>query len=132
MAAARAAGITTVMITGDHLVTARVIARELGILSGPDAPGDPLQARVHARATPEDKIRIVREWQARGAVVAMTGDGVNDAPALRGPHRDRDGTGGHGGDARGIGHVAGDDNFASIVAAIREGRGIFDNIRKTG
>ena len=132
VAAARAAGITTVMITGDHLVTARAIARELGVLSGPDAPNDPLQARVHARATPEDKIRIVREWKARGAIVAMTGDGVNDAPALREAHI---------GIAMGLtgtevtreasDMVLADDNFASIVAAIREGRGIFDNIRKT-
>ena len=128
VAAARAAGITTVMITGDHPVTARSIARELGILSSADAPDDV----VHARATPEDKIRIVREWKTRGAVVAMTGDGVNDAPALREAHI---------GIAMGLtgtevtreasDMVLADDNFASIVAAIREGRGIFDNIRKT-
>ena len=132
VAAARAAGITTVMITGDHPVTARAIARELGILSGPDTADDPAQARVHARATPEDKIRIVREWKARGAVVAMTGDGVNDAPALREAHigiaMGRTGTE----VTREASHmVLADDNFASIVAAIREGRGIFDNIRKT-
>ena len=128
VAAARAAGITTVMITGDHPVTARAIARELGILSSPEQVGD----LVHARATPEDKIRIVREWKTRGAVVAMTGDGVNDAPALREAHI---------GIAMGLTGtevtreasdlVLADDNFASIVAAIREGRGIFDNIRKT-
>lgn len=128
VAAARAAGITTVMITGDHPVTARAIARELGILS--DA--DPAEERVHARATPEDKINIVRSWKERGAVVAMTGDGVNDAPALREAHI---------GIAMGLtgtevtreasDMVLADDNFASIVAAIREGRGIFDNIRKT-
>jgi len=128
VAAARAAGITTVMITGDHPLTARAIARELGILQ---AAGDP-DAVVHARATPEDKIRIVREWKARGAVVAMTGDGVNDAPALREAHI---------GIAMGLtgtevtreasDMVLADDNFASIVEAIREGRGIFDNIRKT-
>ena len=128
VAAARAAGITTVMITGDHPVTARAIARELGILSSLDAPDDV----VHARATPADKIRIVREWKTRGAVVAMTGDGVNDAPALREAHI---------GIAMGLtgtevtreasDMVLADDNFASIVAAIREGRGIFDNIRKT-
>ena len=70
------------IITGDHPVTARAIALELGILSSPDAPDDV----VHARATPEDKIRIVREWKTRSAVVAMTGDGVNDAPALREAH----------------------------------------------
>ena len=128
VAAARAAGITTVMITGDHQETARAIARELGIVSGPGSQ----DAVVHARATPEDKIRIVREWKARGAVVAMTGDGVNDAPALREAHI---------GIAMGLtgtevtreasDMVLADDNFASIVAGIREGRGIFDNIQKT-
>ena len=132
VAAARAAGITTVMITGDHPVTARAIARELGILAGPDTPDDPAQVRVHARATPEDKIRIVREWKARGAVVAMTGDGVNDAPALREAHigiaMGRTGT---EVTREASDMVLADDNFASIVAAIREGRGIFDNIRKT-
>jgi P-type Ca2+ transporter type 2C len=128
VAAARTAGIRTVMITGDHPVTARAIAKELGILSEQDAP----EAFVHARATPADKLRIVREWKERGAVVAMTGDGVNDAPALREAHI---------GIAMGLtgaevtreasDMVLADDNFASIVAAIREGRGIFDNIRKT-
>jgi Ca2+-transporting ATPase len=128
VAAARAAGITTVMITGDHPVTARAIARELGILAGLDGA----DLLVHARATPEDKIRIVREWKTRGAVVAMTGDGVNDAPAIREAHI---------GIAMGLtgtevtreasDMVLADDNFASIVDAIREGRGIFDNIRKT-
>jgi Ca2+-transporting ATPase len=116
------------MITGDHPVTARAIARELGILSALESEDEV----VHARATPEDKIRIVREWKGRGAVVAMTGDGVNDAPALREAHI---------GIAMGVtgtevtraasDMVLADDNFASIVAAIREGRGIFDNIRKT-
>jgi len=85
VAAARTAGIRTVMITGDHPITARAIAKELGILSDHDAPEDV----VHARATPEDKIKIVREWKSRGAVVAMTGDGVNDAPALKLPARRR-------------------------------------------
>ena len=128
IAAARAAGITTVMITGDHPLTAMAIARELGIVTNADIADDV----VHARATPEDKLRIVREWKSRGAVVAMTGDGVNDAPALREAHI---------GIAMGLtgtevtreasDMVLADDNFASIVAAIREGRGIFDNIRKT-
>ena len=128
MAAARAAGITTVMITGDHPLTARAIARELGIVSNRDVEADV----VHARATPEDKIRIVREWKARGAVVAMTGDGVNDAPALREAHigiaMGRTGT---EVTREASDMVLADDNFASIVAAVREGRGIFDNIRKT-
>lgn len=128
VAAARAAGITTVMITGDHPVTARAIAQELGIIGAKDYPDD----LVHARATPADKIAIVREWKDRNAVVAMTGDGVNDAPALREAHI---------GIAMGItgtevtreasDMVLADDNFASIVAAIREGRAIFDNIQKT-
>jgi Ca2+-transporting ATPase len=90
VAAARAAGITTVMITGDHPLTARAIARELGIVSSRDVEAEV----VHARATPEDKIRIVREWKARGAVVAMTGDGsglcadVAGGPWPRDGHRD--------------------------------------------
>ena len=128
VAAARKAGITTVMITGDHPVTARAIAQELGIIGASDNPND----FVHARATPADKIAIVREWKERDAVVAMTGDGVNDAPALREAHI---------GIAMGVtgtevtreasDMVLADDNFASIVAGIREGRAIFDNIQKT-
>ncbi|MEO7736340.1 MAG: HAD-IC family P-type ATPase, partial [Kofleriaceae bacterium] len=128
VAAARAAGIRTVMITGDHPMTAQVIARELGIL-GPD---DLVDDVVHARATPEDKLRIVRDWKARGAVVAMTGDGVNDAPALKEAHvgiaMGQTGTE----VTREVSDIVlADDNFASIVAAVREGRGIFDNIRKS-
>ena len=140
------AGIRTVMITGDNVVTAAAIARELGILhEGEEAiTGQQLEAlsdeelnenianyRVYARVTPADKIRIVKAWQKRGDVVAMTGDGVNDAPALK---------------AADIGCAMGitgtdvaksaadmtltDDNFATIVDAAREGRGIYDNIRK--
>jgi Ca2+-transporting ATPase len=128
VAAARAAGITTVMITGDHALTARTIARELGILRTGDRPDDV----VHARATPEEKLQIVRTWKARGAVVAMTGDGVNDAPALREAHigiaMGRTGT---EVTREASDMILTDDNFASIVAAVREGRGIFDNIRKT-
>jgi Ca2+-transporting ATPase len=127
VAAARAAGITTIMITGDHPTTARAIARELGIRNVPTADDV-----VHARATPEDKIRIVRDWKRRGAIVAMTGDGVNDAPALREAHIGISmGLTGTEVTREASDMVLADDNFASIVAAIREGRGIFDNIRKT-
>jgi P-type Ca2+ transporter type 2C len=126
VADARAAGIATIMITGDHPATARAIARELGLLT--DSGDD----RVHARATPEDKLKIVRSWKERGAIVAMTGDGVNDAPALREAHigiaMGRTGT---EVTREASDMILADDNFASIVAAIREGRGIFDNIRKT-
>ena len=128
VAAARAAGITTVMITGDHPTTARAIARELGILESVAAA----DGIVHARATPEDKIRIVRDWKTRGAIVSMTGDGVNDAPALREAHIGISmGLTGTEVTREASDMVLADDNFASIVAAIKEGRGIFDNIRKT-
>jgi P-type Ca2+ transporter type 2C len=128
VAAARAAGIKTVMITGDHPTTAHAIAREMGIIRLDREP-DQL---VHARATPEDKIRIVREWKSRGDVVAMTGDGVNDAPALREAHIGiAMGKTGTGVTREASDMVLTDDNFASIVAAVKEGRGIFDNIRKS-
>jgi Ca2+-transporting ATPase len=128
IAAARQAGITTVMITGDHPVTAVAIAREMGILR----PGEDAAERVHARVTPEDKLHIVRSWKERGAVVAMTGDGVNDAPALREAHIGiAMGKGGTEVTREAADMVLADDNFASIVAAVREGRGIWDNIRKT-
>lgn len=127
IAAARTAGIRTIMITGDHPVTARAIACELGILT----EGDALSGFVHARVTPADKIQIIRNWKEKGEIVSMTGDGVNDAPALREAHV---------GIAMGITGtevakesadvVLADDNFASIVAAIREGRGIYENIQK--
>lgn len=147
VAKCKRAGIKTVMITGDHPDTARSIGRELGILGKDDevlvgAEIDRLddealkervsQVSVYARVTAEHKLRIVRAWKTRGAVVAMTGDGVNDAPALKEASI---------GIAMGITGtevtkeaadiIITDDNFASIVAAVEEGRGIYDNIAKT-
>ena len=128
VAQARAAGITTVMITGDHPITAAAIASEMGILQS----GEQAENRIHARATPEDKLRIVRAWKERGAVVAINGDGVNDAPALREAHIGiAMGLAGTEVTREAADMVLSDDNFASIVAAVREGRGIFDNIQKT-
>ena len=119
VARARAAGIRPLMITGDHPVTARVIGEELGV------------AQVYARVSPEDKLRIVKELQRDGSIVAMTGDGVNDAPALKtadiGVAMGITGTD-VSKEAADI--VLADDNFASIVAAVEEGRAIFANIRK--
>jgi Ca2+-transporting ATPase len=128
VASARNAGITTVMITGDHPTTANAIARELGILG----EHEDLEGKVYARVSPEQKLNIVRELKKKGAVVAMTGDGVNDAPALREAHigiaMGRTGT---EVTREAADMVLADDNFASIVAAVREGRAIYDNIRKT-
>jgi Ca2+-transporting ATPase len=118
---ARSAGLRVEMITGDHPLTARAVGRALGL---------PEEA-VHARVAPVDKLRLVEELHAAGEVVAVTGDGVNDAPALRradvGVAMGRSGTEA----AREAADlVLTDDDFATIVAAIREGRAIADNIRK--
>ena len=146
VATCRGAGIRPVMITGDHPATALAIARELGIaqggdrvLSGPELdllPDAELersvdQVSVYARVSAEHKLRIVRAWKRRGEVVAMTGDGVNDAPAVRaadiGIAMGRTGT---EVTKQASAMVLADDNFASIVAAVEEGRAIYDNIQK--
>ena len=145
--ACREAGVRTVMITGDQPATALAVARDLGIASGAAEvlagaeleamDDDALASRVggvsvYARVSPEHKLRIVRAWQRRGAVVAMTGDGVNDAPALRGADigvaMGRTGTD-VARDAAAM--VLADDDFASLAAAVEEGRRIFENVRKT-
>ena len=140
------AGIRTVMITGDHPVTAQAVARELGLLAnggravtGADLEemtddqlyNDVQDISVYARVSPAHKLRVVTAWQAHGNIVAMTGDGVNDAPALKKADI---------GIAMGItgtdvtkeaaAMTLTDDNFASIVAAVEEGRGVFGNIKK--
>jgi Ca2+-transporting ATPase len=120
VALCRRAGIRVVMITGDHPATANAVARQAGI--------DP--ADVHARVRPEDKLRIVRELRAAGEVVAMTGDGVNDAPALKAAHVGI-AMGRRGTDVarEAASLVLLEDDFTAIVATIRLGRRIYDNIR---
>ena len=140
-----AAGITTVMITGDHPLTAQTIASELGMLGSRrvvtgvelDAMGDPDLTRtvgdigVYARVSPAAKLRVVEAWQTRGAVVAMTGDGVNDAPALKKADVGiAMGIAGTDVSKEAAGMTLLDDNFATIVAAVEEGRGVFGNIKK--
>lgn len=140
------AGIRPVMITGDHPVTAQAVARELGLLrngnrvvtgaeletmSDEQLQGEAEHISVYARVSPAHKLRVVTAWQSRGHIAAMTGDGVNDAPALKKADI---------GIAMGItgtdvtkeaaAMTLTDDNFASIVAAVEEGRGVFGNIKK--
>ena len=142
----RKAGIKTVMITGDHLQTAKAIAKDLGILKTADLAitgaelsklpqnileKDIMRYSVFARVSPEDKVRIVKAFQSTGAVVAMTGDGVNDSPALKnadiGIAMGQNGT-----DVakNAADMVLADDNFVTIVEAVEQGRSIYDNIKK--
>ncbi len=143
VAEAIGAGITVVMVTGDHEVTARSVAEEVGVLDGGEVmPGSRLSEmtteelaadvdryRVYSRIDPLDKVKIVEAWRSRGHIVAMTGDGVNDAPALR--SADIGVAMGSGTDVarEASGMVLADDNFATIVTAVREGRSIFTNLR---
>jgi len=140
------AGIKTVMITGDHKITAQAIAQELKIFADDDIvlTGNQLDemsdkelikiinnVTVYARVSPKHKLRIVKALKTKGHVVAMTGDGVNDAPAVK----EADigiamGVNGTDVTKESSAMILGDDNFATIVAAIEEGRGIYDNIRK--
>ncbi|MFT3755310.1 MAG: HAD-IC family P-type ATPase [Pseudoxanthomonas sp.] len=141
----RSAGIAVKMITGDHAATAAAIASQLHLaddirvvtgaelehVADADLPALALHASVFARTTPEHKLRIVRALQSRGHTVAMTGDGVNDAPSLKQADIGI-AMGNKGTEAakEASGMVLADDNFASIVAAVHEGRAVYDNIRK--
>lgn len=146
VAVCKNAGITPVMITGDHAATACAIAKKLGIMneettavtgaqldkmSDDDLAEKIKKCRVFARVTPEHKVRIVKAFRAKGEIVAMTGDGVNDAPALKvadiGCAMGKNGT-----DVakNAADMILTDDNFATIVKAVEQGRGIFDNIKK--
>ncbi len=146
VAVCRQAGIKPIMITGDHVVTASAIAKELGIMEDGDnaITGTQLDAlsdeelqeqiehiSVYARVSPENKIRIIKAWQKKNQVVSMTGDGVNDAPALKAADIGC-AMGITGTDvAKGAADITlTDDNFATIVEAVREGRGIYSNIKK--
>ena len=147
MARCHAAGIRVVMITGDHPETARAIAREIGLAAATDLAvagselyllsDEKLRERapkiaVYARVTAEHKLRIVRALQANGAIVAMTGDGINDAPAIKGADIGiAMGRSGAEVTKQAADMIITDDNFATILAAVEEGRGIYDNIRKT-
>lgn len=142
----RRAGIKTVMITGDHLQTAKAIAKELGILKRGDLAidGETLERMsqheleqnimdysVFARVSPEHKVRIVKAFQSTGAVVAMTGDGVNDAPALKNADIGiAMGKGGTDVAKNAADMILLDDNFVTIVEAVKQGRNIYDNIKK--
>jgi P-type Ca2+ transporter type 2C len=147
IARCNSAGIRVVMITGDHPHTALAIARELEIakpgdlaisgseldrMSDEELSGQVSKAAVFARVTAAHKLRIIRAWKANNAVVAMTGDGVNDAPAIKGADIGiAMGKSGTEVTKQASDIIIADDNFASIVAAVEEGRGIYDNIRKT-